>query len=137
MKTWIGGALVATLWLPAMTSAHHSPAMFDLQQRVTLSGTVLNFQWTNPHCYVQLLVENKRGQEVEWSLEASAPNLPSTAPVAAIDAQDWRPHYGGYRAASEATQEQWRVANRSHCRTGAVYGFLRGAYRRGWLRQCR
>jgi hypothetical protein len=52
--------------------AHHSAAMFDDKQRVTLTGTVRTFQWGSPHCYVQLLVKGQQGEE-EWSLEMGAP----------------------------------------------------------------
>jgi len=52
--------------------AHHSPVMFDQTQQVTLTGTVREFQWTNPHAYIQLLVKDEQGQEQEWSLEMGA-----------------------------------------------------------------
>lgn len=65
--------IVALSSLAASVSAHHSPAMFDMQKRVALTGTVREFQWTNPHSYIQLLVKNKAGKEVEWSLEMAAP----------------------------------------------------------------
>jgi hypothetical protein len=52
--------------------AHHSPVMFDQTKQVTLTGTVREFQWTNPHSYIQLLVKNDQGQEEEWSLEMGA-----------------------------------------------------------------
>src|SRR5690606_36963696 len=53
--------------------AHHSAAMFDLAAQTTLTGTVREFQWTNPHCYIQLLVPDASGAEQEWSLEVAAP----------------------------------------------------------------
>lgn len=59
------------LTLPAV--AHHSAAMFDQQKKIELTGTVRQFQWTNPHCYIQLLVKDAQGREVEWSLEMGAP----------------------------------------------------------------
>ncbi len=37
-------------------SAHHSAAMFDPSKEVTLTGTVKEFQWTSPHCWIQVLV---------------------------------------------------------------------------------
>jgi hypothetical protein len=54
-------------------SAHHSGAMFDAAKTVSLSGTVREFQWTNPHCYIQLDVKRANGQVEEWSLEMGAP----------------------------------------------------------------
>jgi hypothetical protein len=53
--------------------AHHSYAMFDAQHTVTLTGTVREFQWANPHCFIQLLVRNDKGTEEEWSIEMGAP----------------------------------------------------------------
>jgi hypothetical protein len=53
--------------------AHHSPVMFDQTRQVTLTGTVREFQWTNPHSYIQLVVKNAAGQDEEWNLEMAAP----------------------------------------------------------------
>jgi hypothetical protein len=64
-------ALLVALAAPA--PAHHSAAMFDAQKTLALSGEVREFQWTNPHCYIQLVVRNERGQAEEWSLEMGAP----------------------------------------------------------------
>jgi len=54
--------------------AHHAFAMFDTNREVMLDGTVKEFQWTNPHTWVQLLVKDSAGKEVEWSIEGSSPN---------------------------------------------------------------
>jgi hypothetical protein len=61
------GAVVA----PAQ--AHHSSAMFDQTKTVVLNGTVKQFLWTNPHCFIQLMVKNAQGVDEEWSLEMTAP----------------------------------------------------------------
>lgn len=68
--------LAITLLLTGLApaaSAHHSGAMFDAARTVTLNGTVRQFQWVNPHSFIQLLVRDAQGREVEWSLEMSAP----------------------------------------------------------------
>jgi hypothetical protein len=71
---WRVALLLAAILLQAGTlRAHHSAAMFDDQHRVTLAGTVRKFQWTNPHCYVQLLVKDSKGRDEEWSLEMAGP----------------------------------------------------------------
>ncbi len=62
---------VAALALPAQ--AHHSRAMFNTQRPMTLTGTVREFQFTNPHCYIQLAVPGSGGA-VEWSIEMGAPS---------------------------------------------------------------
>ena len=67
------GLLLAVAALGANPAqAHHSPVMFDQTRQVTLTGTVREFQWTNPHSYIQLVVRNDEGQNEEWSLEMGA-----------------------------------------------------------------
>src|ERR1700761_2553388 len=59
--------------LVGRVDAHHSGAMFDRAKTVTLQGTVKEFLFTNPHCWVRLLVPEKGGKVIEWDIEASAP----------------------------------------------------------------
>jgi Family of unknown function (DUF6152) len=54
--------------------AHHSFAMFDRDKQVTLVGTVLNFQWTNPHSWIEIDVPNENGGSDKWSIECNSPN---------------------------------------------------------------
>jgi Family of unknown function (DUF6152) len=54
--------------------AHHSFAMFDSTREVVLDGTIREFQWTNPHSWIQLIVVED-GKEVEYSIEGSSPNI--------------------------------------------------------------
>src|SRR5262245_16575183 len=55
-------------------AAHHSFSMFDSTKEVLLTGVVKEFQWTNPHTFVQLVVPGPGGKSVEWSIEGSSPN---------------------------------------------------------------
>jgi hypothetical protein len=64
--------LASALVLPVELHAHHSPAMFDFSKELTLTGTVRLFQWTNPHSYIQLVVNTDDGKKQEWSLEMGA-----------------------------------------------------------------
>ena len=59
---------VALLAVPA--AAHHSFAMFDQTKIVTLEGTVAEFQWTNPHAFIELEAAGGR----HWSIELNSPN---------------------------------------------------------------
>jgi uncharacterized protein DUF6152 len=54
-------------------AAHHSDVMFDSQKEVVLNGTVKEFQYTNPHSWIQLMVPAASGAAVEWSIETGAP----------------------------------------------------------------
>lgn len=53
--------------------AHHSFAMFDQAKEVVMTGVVKEFQWTNPHIWVQVEV-NQNGKAVIWSVEGGSPN---------------------------------------------------------------
>lgn len=66
-------ALAASVLAAPPALSHHSFAMFDSQQEVTLTGTVRQYQWTNPHGWLQ--VEVARGAaNVEYSIELGSPN---------------------------------------------------------------
>ena len=54
--------------------AHHSAAMFDMSKTVTLQGTVKEFQYTNPHSWLQVLVAGPDGKTVEWGFETEGPS---------------------------------------------------------------
>ena len=66
----------AALLAMGTAAAHHSPAMFDGSKEITLAGTVKEFQWTSPHCWIQLLVPNPaepNAAPVEWGIEMDNP----------------------------------------------------------------
>jgi hypothetical protein len=63
----LAAAGVALAAGPAL--AHHSGAMFDSTKEVTLEGTIKEFQFTNPHSWIQLNVADPNGKVTEWSLE--------------------------------------------------------------------
>jgi Family of unknown function (DUF6152) len=75
MKFRSGVATCVVLALSVSAAvAHHSFAMFDSQKTITLEGTIKEFQWTNPHTWIQLLVRDAAGKEVEWSIEGGSVN---------------------------------------------------------------
>jgi hypothetical protein len=63
---------VAMSAIPAF--AHHSFAMFDAEKKVTLDGTVKEFQWTNPHSWILMTVANAQGQPEQWAIEMGGPS---------------------------------------------------------------
>ncbi|MGA3295547.1 MAG: DUF6152 family protein [Candidatus Acidiferrales bacterium] len=75
MKTSLIACLSAVLLIVAGTaSAHHSAAMFDRDKQVPLTGTVVQFEWTNPHSWIQIDVPNDSGGSDRWSVECNSPN---------------------------------------------------------------
>jgi hypothetical protein len=67
----LAGFAIGTFAIPA--PAHHSFAMFDSEKKMTVEGTVKEFQWTNPHSWIVLMVSNDQGQQEEWAIELGAP----------------------------------------------------------------
>ena len=72
----IGAVLTgALLGVTATALAHHSFAMFDREKEITLTGTVHEFQWTNPHAFIEMDVPDPKGGSSEkWSIELNSPN---------------------------------------------------------------
>jgi hypothetical protein len=65
----------AALLVAPVSKAHHSSAMYDDKQTVTVEGAVTKFEWSNPHVYVYLKQLTAAGQGVEWEVEASPPSI--------------------------------------------------------------
>src|ERR1051326_2163906 len=55
--------------------AHHGTANFenDPAKRVTLKGTVVEWVWANPHCFLQFDAKDQEGKMVRWVVETSNP----------------------------------------------------------------
>jgi hypothetical protein len=85
LKTPLSFALlVAIVGLLPRASAHHSFAMFDASKLVTVDATVKEFQWTNPHSWLQVIILNNKGVTEEWSLELGA--------LVVLHRAGWKPH---------------------------------------------
>jgi hypothetical protein len=103
-----GLALAAS---PAL--AHHSFAMFDQRKIMTLDGTVTEFQWTNPHSFIELDVTSG-GRTQRWSIELNSPNN--------LTRQGWR------RTSLKAGEHiSVRIAPLRNGRTGGLFLDLRKA----------
>ena len=72
-------AIVAALAIPVL--AHHSASMFDDAKVVEKKGVVKELQWTNPHVWLQVVID-ENGKKTEWSLEGGSPNT--------LSRQGWR-----------------------------------------------
>lgn len=64
--------LVAAFSAPAYV--HHSGAMFDAEKVVSITGTVTQFSWTNPHASFRVDVPNEEGKLESWAIEMNSPN---------------------------------------------------------------
>jgi hypothetical protein len=74
-RTWL--ALVSALLVvggsAAITAAHHSAAGIDRTQSKTVTGTVKEFRWGNPHAWIDLNVASDKGAADTWSIEMTSP----------------------------------------------------------------
>ena len=79
---------IALILVALPVRAHHSGAMFDDKKDVTLTGTVKEFQYTNPHSWLLVDVKGADGKVTTWGFEAEGP---STLLRAGIRASDFTP----------------------------------------------
>jgi hypothetical protein len=64
---------VALAGIPAL--AHHSfAAEYDVNQPLTLTGTLTKVEWTNPHGWIYIDVKDDQGKSKNWAIEFGAPN---------------------------------------------------------------
>jgi hypothetical protein len=61
----------------ATVDAHHSVAMYDYAKAMTLTGTVMEMQWTNPHMFIKANAVDAAGKQMQWSIECGTPNINS------------------------------------------------------------
>lgn len=72
LRSGLAIALVMVLFSSAAGAHHNMSALFDFNNRVTVTGTLTKFDWRNPH--IQLIVDvNKDGQMETWTLEGPPP----------------------------------------------------------------
>jgi Family of unknown function (DUF6152) len=70
----IGCLGVLAMAYGGLAAAHHSFAMFDQSKQLPLKGTVHDFQWTNPHAFIDVDVPNEAGGVDLWKVELNSPN---------------------------------------------------------------
>jgi hypothetical protein len=76
MQVGILTRFAATLagFFSAAASAHHSNAMYDRDKEVVVAGTVREFQWTNPHTFIELVVDSPSGPQ-NYTIEGATPGV--------------------------------------------------------------
>jgi hypothetical protein len=65
---------VSALLVASPAWGHHSHAMYESDLEVTLVGTVHQLQWSNPHVFLYLVVEDENGETSNWALEGGSPS---------------------------------------------------------------
>src|SRR6185436_2062703 len=66
--------VAAALMLASTAFAHHNmSAIYDFNDKVTISGTLSKIDWRNPH--IELIVDTKSGGTETWALEGPSPSF--------------------------------------------------------------
>jgi hypothetical protein len=69
-----GLALVVSLLIAVVPLlAHHGNAAFDSSKKLTLKGTVTEWVWANPHCWLKFDVKDDKGEVIHWLAEETNP----------------------------------------------------------------
>jgi len=68
------GVVAGLLLLSVSLWAHHGQAGYNTTEKVTVSGTVAEFQFVNPHSIVNLNVKDDKGVTQSWQGELTSPN---------------------------------------------------------------
>jgi uncharacterized protein DUF6152 len=73
MRRMLGAVAIGVALLSSALTAHHANAVFDLGKRLTLTGTVTEWFWANPHCLLRFDVKSDSGEMTHWVAETQAP----------------------------------------------------------------
>jgi hypothetical protein len=81
MNKRLMGAMIAaaSVMLSVPAGAHHGAASFDSEKRLTLKGTVTEWLWANPHCFLKIDVKDESGSLRSWNLELGNPTDSTTS----------------------------------------------------------
>jgi hypothetical protein len=105
-------AALATVSLAGTAWAHHNmSAMFDFNDRITLTGTLTQIDWRNPHIGLTLDVQADGKEAQHWTVEGPPPGFFRTRDV--------------NRTHVEAALGKMVTAEASRARNGSQSGLLR------------
>ncbi len=72
-KRVFGVVLAAVLMTAAPLAAHHGAASFDTEKEIMLKGTVTEWIWANPHCFLKFDAMDDTGTVRNWAVETANP----------------------------------------------------------------
>jgi hypothetical protein len=74
LRLALAAALAPVIWSGSAAAHHSFAAAYNMQDPVTVTGTIVNVRLTNPHSYFFLDVKGDDGNVVRWSFEAGTPS---------------------------------------------------------------
>ena len=91
MRRMLVAVASGVVLLSCALAAHHANAVFDLGKRLTLTGTVTEWFWANPHCLLRFDVKNDSGEMMHWVAETQAPPNMTASRLVALASSAGRP----------------------------------------------
>jgi hypothetical protein len=77
-RALLTGLFIATMGtmgtMGSTLAAHHSFSPFNMEVEESVTGTVREIQWTNPHIWIWIDVTDEEGNVVTWGIEGMSPN---------------------------------------------------------------
>src|SRR5918912_272704 len=70
----ISSLLLSVLLIPALALAHHSTAAYETTKQITLTGSVTEFHFVNPHVLIYMTAKDEGGTIRKWQGELTSPN---------------------------------------------------------------
>lgn len=83
MKAAILPVMALLVVAPPIAFAHHSFAMFNRDQTMSVTGMVKDYEWANPHVWIHVMVSDEKGVPREWGFEMQS--------IAQDSRAGWRP----------------------------------------------
>ena len=74
MRIKLIAIFLCTLAVSVPSFAHHGAAAYDTTKKITVKGTVTDWFWANPHCFLKFDAKDDKGNVVHWATEASNPS---------------------------------------------------------------
>ena len=96
---WLLALVVSAFALPL--AAHHGNAAYNYDKKITVSGTVTEWIWANPHCWLKFDAKGETGEVTHWVVEASAPPT--------ISVQGWS--HSSFKPGDQVTVTMIQVKN--------------------------
>ena len=123
-RVWMLLAGTALSLGASVASAHHSfAAVYDMQQSITVKGTIVQVRLTNPHSWFYLDVKNDAGDIERWAFEAGTPSgMIRNGYKASVIPQGAEVTITGFRARD--TSENMGMLRELITADGTVYGLF-------------
>jgi Family of unknown function (DUF6152) len=64
---------VSMLAISVPLAAHHGTAGYDMDKQLVMKGTVTEWLWANPHCFLKFDTTDEKGEAAHWAAEVSNP----------------------------------------------------------------